>query len=244
MDKLFCVTSGKGGVGKSTVSVGLAAAFSLLGQKVLLLDLDEGLRCLDLMLGVSENIACDLGDVLAGRDVADATYALPGLEGVSLIPAPLKLGNINPVAFGELISDVITRYDRVIIDFPAGIDFTLYETLPKTATFLVVCTPDSVCVRDAYFVGNSLSDIGFNAPRLILNRFSLSYINSGIYKGVDDIIDASGIRLGGVIPFDQRVPVLQSKSKAPMVGRTKKAFIRLARRLSGEDIKLPKPKKI
>ena len=95
MGKVFGITSGKGGVGKSTVSVGLALAFADLGEKVLLVDMDEGLRCLDLMLNVDKTAVFDLSDVLSGTDLNDAIYPSPLNENISLIPAPSRVGLVD-----------------------------------------------------------------------------------------------------------------------------------------------------
>ena len=90
MGKIFAITSGKGGVGKSTVSAGLSLAFENQNQKVLLVDMDEGLRCLDLMLGIDEKIVLDLSDILQGREIDEVTYKVK--ENLFLIPAPQKAG--------------------------------------------------------------------------------------------------------------------------------------------------------
>ena len=243
MDKLFAVTSGKGGVGKSTLSSGIAAAMAK-EESVLLIDMDEGLRCLDLMLGVSEAVVFDLADVLDGIDLSSAVYSVPGYDRLFLIPAPAKSTGINAEKFGEFLRSVLEKYDKVIIDFPAGIDFTLYEVLPDYTVFLTVCTPDPVSLRDASLVGQELARINKKNVRLIINRFDLSYIKDGVYLSVDDMIDRAAIRLGGIVPFDIALPLSQAVSVLPKKGNAKKAFERIAKRLCGEDVKLPKPKKI
>ena len=168
MGKIFAVTSGKGGVGKSTVSVGLATAFSKMKQKVLLIDMDEGLRCLDVMLRLDEKVVFDLSDILTTDDIANSVYTVGDTPFLHLIPAPTKTGLIEPDLFKTLVEKIINYYDIVIFDFPAGIDFTLYTCLPKQTLFLTVAFPDPVTLRDASVVADKLEEIGVNS-RLILN---------------------------------------------------------------------------
>ena len=99
MGQVYAVTSGKGGVGKSTVAVGLASAFVQLGKKVLLVDMDEGLRCLDLMLGVDKSAVFDLSDILMGKEIDDAVYSVDGYNGLYLVPAPADIGKIDAFSF-------------------------------------------------------------------------------------------------------------------------------------------------
>lgn len=244
MDKLFAVTSGKGGVGKSTLSAGLAAALAKMGNNVLLIDMDEGLRCLDLMLGISEDIVFDMSDILNGVESKSAIYEVPQCDGLYLIPAPARTGEIDPVLFGEFIREAMLNYDKVVIDFPAGIDFTVYKALPDYAVFLTVCTGEPVSLRDAALVGQELADINKTNVRLIINRFDVAFIKDGIYSGIDDMIDYAGIRLIGIVPFDMSLSISFAASKLPQRCNAVKAFERIALRLCGEDVKLPKPNKI
>ena len=115
----LATTSGKGGTGKSTISCGLSIAFSKMGKRVLLVDMDEGLRCLDLLLGVDHKVVFDLADILAGAPISNATYTLPQNQLVSVIPAPSEVGNIDADALSAFAKTVKEIYDVVIFDFPA-----------------------------------------------------------------------------------------------------------------------------
>lgn len=244
MNNVFAITSGKGGVGKSTVATCIAAAAQRLGKRVLLIDLDEGLRCLDVMTGISESVVLDLADVFNGEAVENAVYPLPEHNGVYLLPAPALRGGIEDEVFGELIRQVAKDYDMVIADFPAGIDMRLYKQMPDTTRFITVTGPDPVSIRDAGVVADNLEAIGKMYNRLIINRFDYSYIKSGVYKGVDDIIDSSRIQLIGIVPNDITLTLNQAKGKIAKRGRAVKAFNRIIKRLEGEDVPLPKAKRI
>lgn len=243
MGTVYAVTSGKGGVGKSTVSVGLAFAFAKLGNRVLLVDMDEGLRCLDVMLGIDETVVFDLGDILKGDEIENALYPHPKISNLHLIPAPANLGNIDADKFKNLAVKLKARYDIVIFDFPAGIDFTLYNHLPQETLFLTVAFPDPVTLRDASVVSQKLDEIGAKS-KLILNCFDYKWTKQKIYKSIDDIIDQSGLQLLGIVPRSAELNLLSIKHKLKPKGNPMKAFTRIAKRLNGESILLPKLKKI
>ena len=170
MGHVYAVTSGKGGVGKSTVAAGLAFAFVKLNKKTLLVDMDEGLRCLDLMLGVDKSAVFDLSDILMGKEISDVVYSVDGTDGLYLIPAPSSPGMIDAYRFTAFAKKAAELYDTVIFDFPAGIDFSLYSCLPEGTLFLTVAVPDPVSVRDAAAVSGMLSDISCTS-KLIINNF-------------------------------------------------------------------------
>lgn len=241
MGKIFAVTSGKGGVGKSTVSAGLSLAFSGLGHKVLLIDMDEGLRCLDLMLGVDKKIVLDLSDILQGREISDAVYK--ARENLYLIPAPQKIGMIDAYGFANFVNQVKALYDVIIFDFPAGIDFSLYDCLPKDSLFLTVAFPDAVTVRDAAVVSGLLTEKGCQS-RLIINRFDYNFSKRKIYKNIDDIIDESQLQLIGVLPLSDELQGLSHGQTLKPKSKPMKALNRISKRLMGEHILLPKIKKI
>ncbi len=243
MALLLATTSGKGGTGKSTLSASLALAFAKLNKNVLLIDMDEGLRSLDLFLNLDDRIVFDLSDILKGTDIDDAVYKTDKQNNIHLIPAPRNTGEINPEEFKKLIDNLMPRYDIVILDFPAGLDFNLYSVLPCHTQFIAVCNPDPVSVRDAGIVCDRLPPTECD-PRLVLNRFDMELIKSGTYRNIDDIIDISGMRLLGVIPADSELMLLSVNHRLHPRKRAFKAVNRIARRLLGETVRLPKPKKI
>ena len=243
MKKVFGVTSGKGGVGKSTFSVGLGIAFAKRGKSVLLVDMDEGLRCLDLMLGIDSKIVFDLSDILGGRNIADAVYAFDGQQGVYLVPAPAKTGLIDAFALSNFVKEASEKFDIVIFDFPAGIDTTFYGCLPEDTLFLTVAVPDPVSIRDAAAMSAELRR-NFREARLIINRYQFKSKAKYSLRNIDDIIDSSVLRLLGVVPECDMVRLLSIRHRLSKKSRAAKAFGRIAARLEGERCPLPKCKKI
>ena len=241
MSKIFAVTSGKGGVGKSTVSAGLSLSLSSLGYRVLLVDMDEGLRCLDLMLGVDNQVVLDLSDILQGREINDAVYKVR--ENLFLIPAPQKLGMIDAFALANFAGEAKDLYDIVIFDFPAGIDFSLYTSLPKDTLFLTVAFPDAVTVRDAAVVSGLLAERGCRS-RLILNRYDYKISKRKIYKSIDDIIDEAQLQLIGIIPQSNELQMLSLGKLPKKNSKSLKALDRISKRLMGQQILLPKINKL
>ncbi|MBR4072625.1 MAG: hypothetical protein IKK24_01670, partial [Clostridia bacterium] len=173
----------------------------------------------------------------------DATYKIDSSDNLYLIPAPRNPDSINAAAFGEFAADIITKYDVVIFDFPAGIDFLLYKSLPEKTVILAVCNPDPVSVRDAAAVCDLL-EFPPSHTKLIVNKFVYKNILKGLYGNIDDIIDSSGFQLVGVIPADDELSYFSVKHKIKRNGRAYSAFSRIVNRLCGKYEFLPNPKKI
>ena len=243
MATTLALTSGKGGVGKSTVSVGLAFAFSRAGKNVLLVDMDEGLRCLDLMLGIDKTAVFDLSDALTGKELEDVIYKSPLNDGISLVPAPANCGMIDVFALAKFAAAAAERFDIVIFDFPAGIDFTYYASLPEDTLFITVAVPDPISVRDAARVSEKLSAMSLES-RLIINRFQYKQSRKYKAKNIDDIIDTASLRLLGLVPESRELMMFSLNHRLSKKGRENKAFTRIMKRICGENILLPKLKKI
>ncbi|MBQ6847697.1 MAG: AAA family ATPase [Clostridia bacterium] len=242
MGEIFATTSGKGGVGKSATAVGLGLAFAGLNKKTLLVDMDEGLRCLDLLLGVDSKAVLDLGDAVKTEEINDIAYEC-SQKNLFLIPAPDTFGEIAPEALTAFAKKAEELYDVVIFDFPAGLQFELYSALPKKTLFLGIATPDPVSVRDIAAVGEKLASLGLNS-RLIINRFSFKIHKKKFYQSIDGIIDASSIRLLGIVPEAEDVNTLSINHKLKRNSNASKAFLRIAERLQYKNIPLKNLKKI
>ena len=206
------ITSGKGGVGKSTVSVGLGRALAQRGRRVLLIDCDAGLRSLDRMTGTEEALVFDLSDVIQGRCApADAIYPCTETEGLFLLPAPSSGEDMaSPSVMRRLVPLLKRYYDHVVLDSPASAVKRLLEKL---------AVPEL---------------------RLVINRFnSRLFDETGVYSDLDNVIDASSIRLFGVVPEDYSLAAAFLKGKkAEEHSKGMMALCRIAGRLDGETIPL------
>ena len=242
MGKIFAVTSGKGGVGKSTFSTCLAYSFAKGQQRTVLIDLDEGLRCLDIMLGADSKIVFDLGDAVGDMDISKALYKIDNEQNLFFIPAPDRKGKIGD-KLGEFVERLSKDFDVVILDFPAGIQNEIYSVLPDKTQFLTVAVPDNISIRDAAAVNGALKEL-HKTSLLVINRFDIKKMRKGIYRNIDDMIDLSGLRLVGIVPESDELALLSLKHRIKKRGKASRAFIRIAARLSGKRLSLPKFKKI
>ncbi len=243
LSNIVAVTSGKGGTGKSTFSVNLAIAAADSGLSVLLIDMDAGMRCLDMMLGVSDSVLMDIGDVIDGADFDRTVIQIAKYPRLSFLPAPSNVGKVSPNGLKGLIDKVRDNFSLVIIDFPAGSDYTLYDALPLDTKFLCICNPNPVSVRDAALCGQAIRKID-RKGYLIINRYNYKHIANDSFKTLDDIINETGLRLLGIVPESRRLSNAFCNRKFPRKGKEAKAFRRILMRIEGRSIPLLKLKKI
>lgn len=237
MGRVTVLISSKGGSGKSTVAVGLASAFSDSKKSVLLIDADEGARCLDTMLGVNEKTCFDLSDVLHGRCEPDeAAIEAPLLKDTKVIPSPFSSEPIDFDALSRLSIECSKRYDYVIIDTKGQLPTERLSLLPHDALFISVVTPDDIAVRNTGLQNAALFSDGIKC-RLIIDRFKRKR-SDGRINCIDDLIDRSAARLIGIVPEDG--DITGSNSRQCRVGKAASAIYRIAARIDGEDIPLPK----
>lgn len=236
------ITSGKGGVGKSTVSVGLGRALAQRGRRVLLIDCDAGLRSLDRMTGTEESLVFDISDVVHGRCApAEAIYPCAEEESLFLLPAPSSGENmIRPAVMRKLVPFLKKYYDHILLDSPAGVGGGFRAAACAADRALIVCTPDPVCVRGASSVRDLLKNLDVNDSRLIINRFNGRFFSeTGVFGDLDGVIDAAGSRLFGVVPEDFSLAAAFLKGKrAKESSKGMMALSRMSGRLEGEDIPL------
>ncbi|MCI2034610.1 MAG: P-loop NTPase [Oscillospiraceae bacterium] len=243
MDTVTVITSGKGGVGKSTVSAGLGSALAARGKRVLLIDGDAGLGCLDHMLGVSERRVFDLADVVSGAAEPDkAVYASPLSPNLFLLPAPgTEEDVVSPDIMRELVGIFARYFDHVLIDSPAGVGQGFLSAAASARRAMLVATPDPVCLRNTAQTRLRLQEAGVTQQRLIINRFSgANFRTQGYYRDLDSVIDAAGVRLIAVIPEDPLLAAAAANAKpAPQKSPGAMALARLAARLEGNRVPLP-----
>ena len=247
MGAITVITSGKGGVGKSTVTTGLGIALANRGRRVLLIDGDAGLGCLDHMLGVSEQQVFDIADVVSGRvEPSKAVYPCPFVQNLFLLPAPNSQEDVVSTDIMKELVNVLARYyDNVLIDSPAGVGSGFFSAVAPAQRALIVSTPDPVCLRNSNRARILLEEAGVRQQRLVVNRFSgQNFRMQGFYPDLDSVIDSSGTRLIAVIPEDPFLAAAAAKSApAPQKSAGAMALARLAARLEGEQVPLAQVQK-
>ncbi|HHX56751.1 MAG TPA: septum site-determining protein MinD [Clostridiales bacterium] len=241
MSKVIAITSGKGGTGKSSICSGLGYSLAKMGNRTLIIELDFGLRCIDIIFGMSAEIKQDLGTVLEGKcDAIDAITQVKVASNLNILCAPK---NPFTVVTAEQITDICQEvkkfFDYIIIDTGAGINSHVFDIVEQSNLILVITTPDPICVRDARMMSDEFYKRGNQRQRLIINKVSKRTITNEIVKDLDEIIDTIGVQLIGVVPEDNELIIATGKGfplsyEAPSLI----AFDAIARRIKGEDIPL------
>lgn len=240
MGRIVVVTSGKGGVGKSTVSCGCAVSLARQGKKVLLIDADIGLRSLDAMMGTSERTVYHWEDIMMKRcKKDDAIVQVNDMLPLFLLTAPFSAEEIpDSGAFREMCLEFSQEYDFVYIDSPAGLGRGFSLAIHGADEAFVVVTPDPVCIRAAGTARARLMEAGV-AAKMILNRFKAYPVIRRSMPNIDDAIDQTGIQLIGIVPEDKEITYCAAKGQIYSARcRAVKAFDRIARRIQGEEIPL------
>jgi septum site-determining protein MinD len=233
------LTSGKGGVGKTTTTANLGAVLAKRGHRVVVVDADIGLRNLDLVLGVEKRIVFDLVEVVEGRcQLRQALIKDKRLENLSILPAAQTR---DKTAISELqMADVVTQLgelcDYVLIDCPAGIEHGFRNAIAGATEAIVVTTPEVSAIRDADRVIGKLHERGLPV-RLIINRLRPEMVRSGDMLSVEDVTDILSAELLGIIPEDEEVIDTTNRGE-PIVlqpeSRLAAIYDKIARRLEGD----------
>lgn len=240
--QVITVTSGKGGVGKTTAVANLATALALDGKRVVCIDGDIGLRNLDVIMGLENRIVYDIVDVIEGRcKLKQAMIRDKHLPELYLIPAAQTRDKnaVSPSDMVRLCKDLRPDADFVIIDSPAGIERGFRNAIAAADRVIVVTNPEVSAVRDADRVVGILEAEEKGNPALILNRLNPTLVKNNDMLSAEDVLDLLGIQLIGVVPEDETV-IIGSNRGAPVVNDAKSragmAFRNIAKRLQGQDI--------
>ncbi len=239
--KLIAVTSGKGGTGKSSICYGIGYTLAKQGNRTLIIELDFGLRCLDIMFGMSGRVDYDLGDVLSGkRQILDAVVTVPSASNLSILCAPKDaFMKVTAEQVVEICRNIRKYFDYIIIDTGAGINSHVFDIVEQANLILVVTTPDPICIRDATMMSDEFYKRGNKRQRLIVNKLSPNDLKTGMITNLDDIIDTVGIQLLGVIPEDHALKESTGKGTVlPTSAPSLAAFDAISKRLMGDQIPL------
>lgn len=243
MGKVIFVTAFKGGVGKTTVSAGIAAALASLGKRVCVVDADLGMRCMDLVLGVEDLVVYDCMDVLSGRcRPSDAIVAVAGRENLHFMPAPIRYDGlpVSRKSGEELFAYLRETYDFCIVDSSAELSEYYRQFAMLADEAVVVSLHQSTAIRAAEKTAANLALLGHTRVHLAVNGYRAAHAKDGSLPTVLEMIRRSSIPLIGVIPMSEELPPRQEKGIVPLGGKDRRklfpyeaAFLNIALRLCG-----------
>lgn len=244
MGVVIVVTSGKGGVGKTTTSANLGTGLAQLGYKVALVDADIGLRNLDVVLGLENRIVYDITDVTGGHcRLRQALIKDKRFDSLFLLPAAQTKDktSVKPEEMKVLCEELSMEFDYVIIDCPAGIEQGFKNAIAGADKAVVVTTPEISAVRDADRIIGLLEANELRDPKLIINRVRQKMVAAGDMMGIDDILDILAVDLLGVVPEDEAVIITTNRGETVVQderSRSGQAYRNIVRRIIGEEIPL------
>lgn len=244
MGEVIVITSGKGGVGKTTTTANIGTALASFGKKVVLVDTDIGLRNLDVVMGLENRIVYDLVDVTTGVcRLKQALIKDKRFEALFLLPAAQTKEKtaVSPKQMEELCEELKKEFDYVIIDCPAGIEQGFKNAIAGAQKAIVVSTPEVSAVRDADRIIGLLEAAELRDPRLVVNRIRPKMVKAGDMMDIHDMIDILAIDLLGVVPEDETIVVSTNRGEPAVLDTTSKAgeaYRNISRRIMGEDIPL------
>ncbi len=243
--KVIVITSGKGGVGKTTTTANLGMALASMGEKVALLDADIGLRNLDLVLGLENRIVYDIVDVVEGRcKLRQALIKDKRMQNLGLLPAAQTRDKnaVTPEQMIQLVADLQEEgYTFILIDCPAGIEQGFKNATAGANQAIVVTNPEVSSVRDADRIVGLLEAQEIQEPLLIVNRLRPKMVKNNEMLGVEDVQEVLGnsVKLLGVVPDDETIITSTNKGEPASLTEGSKAgqaYRNIARRLRGEEV--------
>ncbi|PIE76997.1 MAG: septum site-determining protein MinD [Clostridiales bacterium] len=244
MGEVIVITSGKGGVGKTTTSANIGTGLAMLGKSVVVIDADIGLRNLDVVMGLENRIVFDIVDVV--HEVCKLRQALikdKRHENLYLLPAAQTKDKtaVSQTQMKKLCSDLKKQYDYVIIDCPAGIEQGFKNAIAGADRAIVVTTPEVSAVRDADRIVGLLEAAELYSPKLIVNRLRMDMVKRGDMMNIDDMKEILAIDIIGVVPDDEVIVVTTNRGEpAVMLDKSPagQAYRNIVKRIVGEDVPL------
>lgn len=244
MGKVFVVTSGKGGVGKTTTTANLGTALAMFENKVAVVDADIGLRNLDVVMGLENRIVYDLVDVVEGKcRLKQALIKDKRFSELYLLPAAQTRDKtaVEAEQMSELTEQLRAEFDFVFIDCPAGIEQGFKNAIAGADQAIIVTTPEVSAVRDADRIIGLLEAAEKEDPVLIVNRIKKHMVERGDMMSIDDVLEVLAIDLLGIVPEDERIVVTTNKGEPVVLENHSlagQAYQNIARRILGEEVEL------
>jgi len=241
--KVIVITSGKGGVGKTTTTANLGTALAMLDRRVCLIDADIGLRNLDVVMGLENRIVYDIVDVVEKNcRLEQALIRDKRQNNLFLLPAAQTRDKtaVTPYQMKELIDKLKEDMDYVLVDSPAGIEQGFKNAISAAEQAIIVTTPEVSAVRDADRIIGLLETEGLKDPVVIINRIRQDMVARGDMMDIEDMIEILAIDLLGIVPEDEKIVVSTNRGEPlvlnPEKSRAGQAFNNIARRIDGEEL--------
>lgn len=241
MSEIIVVTSGKGGVGKTTVTANLGLGLAKLNKKVVVVDTDIGLRNLDVVLGLENRIVYNLIDVIEGScRMKQALIRDKQCDNLCLLPSAQTRDKtaITPEQMIKLTDDLAEEFDYILLDCPAGIEQGFKNAIAGANRAIVVTTPEVSAIRDADRIIGLLQANEMPRVQLVINRLRMDMIRRGEMMSVEDVTEILAVELLGAIPDDEAV-VIATNQGEPLCGQDSmsgQAFLNICSRIAGEDV--------
>lgn len=242
MAQVITITSGKGGVGKTTTSANLGTALAILGQRVVVIDADIGLRNLDVVMGLENRIVYDLVDVVEGRcRTRQALIKDKRFPELFLLPAAQTRDKdaVSPEDMQALCTELRREFDFILIDSPAGIEGGFKNAIAPADAIIIVTTPEMSAVRDADRIVGLVEAYEKGHPRLIINRIKPKMVARGDMMDTTDVVEILAIDLIGIVPDDENIVTSTNRGEVVVLDRSSdagRAFMNIAHRLMGQDV--------
>ena len=243
MSEVIVVTSGKGGVGKTTTTANVGTGLAMLNKKVVLIDTDIGLRNLDVVMGLENRIVYNLVDVVEGNcRIKQALIKDKRYNNLYLLPSAQTRDktSVSPEQMQKLIDELKEEFDYIILDCPAGIEQGFKNAIAGASRALVVTTPEVSAIRDADRSIGLLEANEITKVDLIVNRIRMDLVKRGDMMTIDDVVDILAVSLIGAVPDDENI-VISTNQGEPIVGTDAlagRAYMNIVKRIMGEDIPL------
>lgn len=243
MSEVIVVTSGKGGVGKTTTSANVGTGLAMLGEKVVLIDTDIGLRNLDVVMGLENRIVYNLVDVVEGNcRMKQALIKDKRYPNLFLLPSAQTKDKsaVTPGQMQKLVDDLKEEFDYILLDCPAGIEQGFKNAIAGADRAIVVTTPEVSAIRDADRIVGLLEAENIAKIDLVINRIRMDMVRRGDMMSMEDVTDILGIPIIGAIPDDEEI-VISTNQGEPLVGYNLyagQAYLNICRRVLGQEVPL------